>query len=429
MIVIKGGRILDPNSNTDTIADIHIAYGKIQRIAKDMNVTGANVICGSEKIIVPGFIDAHVHLREPGYEHKESIRTGTMAAAVGGFTTVACMPNTKPAIHSREIVEYITEKAKREGFVNVLPVGSITMDIEGKKLSEIDDMVKAGIIAISDDGKTSMDISIMEEAFQIAKKYNIPLIDHCEDHYLAADGSINEGEAADRTGLKGIPNEAEWSIVKRDINLSKIYGTHVHIAHVSTRESVELIRKAKQQGINISCEVCPHHFTLTDEIVQRGKTETKVNPPLRSSRDVNAIIEGIIDGTIDIIATDHAPHDEMSKALDYENAPFGISGLETAFSISYTELVEKNKIDLSYLIEMMTIRPAKILNIKKGSLVVGSDADITIIDLNETGYIDSSTFLSMGKNTPFNGKGIRGKVVTTMVNGKIVMNGGKIICS
>lgn len=429
MIVIKGGRILDPNSNTDTIADIFIAHGKIQRISKDINVTGANVICGLEKIIVPGFVDAHVHLREPGYEYKESIRTGTMAAAVGGFTTVACMPNTKPAIHSREIVEYVIDKAKREGFVNVLPIGSITMDIEGQRLSEIGAMVKAGIVAISDDGKTSMDIRIMEEAFQTAKKYNIPLIDHCEDHYLAVDGSINEGEAVNRTGLKGISSEAEWSIVERDINLSKIYGTHIHIAHVSTKKSVELIRKAKEQGINISCEVCPHHFTLTDEIVQRDKTETKVNPPLRSLKDVNAIIEGIIDGTIDIIVTDHAPHDEMSKALDYENASFGISGLETAFSISYTELVGKNKIDLSYLIEMMTIRPAKILNIKKGSLVVGSDADITIIDLNETGYIDSSTFLSMGKNTPFNRKWIRGKVVTTMVNGKIVMDGGNIICS
>ena len=429
MIIIKGGKILDPSSSTDRRADILIDHGKIQRISKDIDVAGVRIMDATGKTIVPGFIDAHVHLREPGYEYKESIRTGTMAAAAGGFTTVACMPNTNPAIHTKEIVEYVMDKAKREGIVHVLPIGSITMDIEGKKLSEIGAMVNAGIVAISDDGKTSMDISIMEEAIQTAKKYNIPLIDHCEDHHLAANGSINEGKAVKRTGLKGIPNEAEWTIVARDINLSKVYGAHVHIAHVSTKESVDLIRKAKHEGINITCEVCPHHFALTDEVVERYKTETKVNPPLRSAKDVNAIIEGIVDGTIDIIATDHAPHDAESKAVSYENASFGISGLETAFSISHMELVVKNKISLGHLIEMLTNRPAKILNIRKGSLMVGSDADITILDLNKTEYIDSSIFLSKGKNTPFNEKMVKGKVISTLVNGKMVMDGGKIICS
>jgi len=429
VLVIKGGRIIDPVGNSDKIADIFINDGKIQAVVQDIYVDGARVIDAGGKTVVPGFIDAHVHLREPGFEHKETIRTGTMAAAMGGFTTVACMPNTKPAVHSREIVQYITDQARKEGIVNVLPIGSITKDIDGKELAFIDEMVEAGAVAISDDGKTSMDISLMERAFQKAKQFNIPLIDHCEDHYLAFGGSINEGEAVKRTGLKGISNAAEWSVVARDIILAKLYNSHVHIAHVSTKESVDLIRKAKNQGVNITCEVCPHHFTLADDIVERDRTDTKVNPPLRSSQDVSAIIEGIIDGTIDIIATDHAPHDEKSKAVDYEAAAFGISGLETAFPIAYTELVLKNKISLNRLIEMMTSKPAQILNIDKGSLGIGKDADITLLDLNIEETIDKNKFLSKGKNTPFHGRLVSGKIIGTLVKGRIVMEGGNIICS
>lgn len=423
MVVIKGGRIVDP-ANMDGIADIYIDSGKIKAVGQNIYVEGAKVIDASGKAVVPGFIDVHVHLREPGYEHKETIRTGTMAAAMGGFTTVACMPNTKPVIHSREIVQYILKRARLSGLVNVLPIGSITVNIEGKELTPIEELVEAGVVAISDDGKTAMDTRLMEIAFKKAKELNIPLIDHCEDHSLAAGGSINQGAAEKRTGLKGIPNSSEWSIVARDIILAKTYKTHIHIAHVSTKESIDLIRKAKKEGINITTEVCPHHFTLSDELIEKNNTYTKVNPPLRSTEDVKAVIEGIADGTIDIIATDHAPHDEESKAVNYEDAAFGISGLETAFQVSYSELVCKKIISLNRLIEMMSTNPAKILNLDKGSLRVGKDADIALLDLETQDTIDRTKFVSMGKNTPFHGKTVTGKVVATMVEGGMIMEGG-----
>lgn len=419
-LLIKGGVVINPKTETNEKLDILIKDDIIIDIKKNISIDGKKVIDASGMTITPGFIDIHVHLREPGFEYKETIKTGTKAAVAGGFTTVACMPNTSPAIHSKEIVELISDKADKEGKANVLVIGSITRDLKGDELSKMDEMYEAGIVAISDDGKTPMIENIMIEGFKKAKKLNIPLISHCEDHNLSKGGSINEGEASQRTKIKGIPSSAEYLIVKRDIQLCEKLDSKLHIAHVSTKESVELLREAKNKGINVTSEVAPHHFILTDDIITPDNTYTKVNPPIRSRKDVDEIINGILDKTIDIIATDHAPHDEDSKNVSYDKAAFGITGLETAFSLSYTYLVLKNQLPLNRLIEMMTIKPAKIIGIDRGSLEVGKKADITILDLNKQYTISSSKFYSKGKNTPFNGYRVKGKPVYTIVNGEIM---------
>jgi dihydroorotase len=406
-----------------------VADGKIGMIAPHILVEQAQTIDASGKVVVPGFVDIHVHLRDPGFEHKESIRTGTMSGAMGGFTTIACMPNTKPVIHSKEVVDYIINKAEKEGIIHVLPIGSITANLDGSILTNVEELVQSGVVAISDDGKTPMNMDIMERAFEEAQRNCIPLIDHCEDHDLAKQGSVNEGKASERTGIKGIPNAAEWRIVARDIQLAEKYGTHLHIAHISTKESVSLVRQGKAKGLKITCEVAPHHFTLTDDVVMREDTYTKVNPPLRSKKDVEAVRLGLKDGTIDIIATDHAPHDEDSKRVEYEKASFGISGLETSFAIGYTELVEKGILSLPQLIEKMSYMPSKIIGIDKGTLTVGKAADLVILDLTQEEIIDAKNFVSKGKNTPFHGKRVKGKVLYTLVGGKIVMEKGEILCS
>lgn len=429
VIVIKNGRVVDPQNGVDKITDILVIDGKIGMIAPQIHVEHAKIIDATGKVVVPGFVDIHVHLREPGFEHKESIRTGTMSAAMGGFTTIACMPNTKPAVHSKEIVHYILDKAEKEGIVNVLPIGSITTNLDGSTLTNVKELVQSGVVAISDDGKTPMDTGIMEKAFEEASKNQIPLIDHCEDHDLAKGGSVNEGKASERTGIKGIPNAAEWRIVARDIALAEKYGTHLHIAHISTKESVALVRKAKEKGLKITCEAAPHHFALTDDVVTRQDTYTKVNPPLRSQDDVDAVRLGLKDRTIDIIATDHAPHDEDSKRVAYEEASFGISGLETAFAISYTELVETGILSFSQLVDKMSYLPSKIIGIDRGALTVGKVADLVVLDLNQEENIDASKFVSMGKNTPFHGKRVKGKVLYTLVDGNVVMEKGVVLCS
>lgn len=427
-LIIKGGTIVNPKTGTNEILDILIRDDIIIDIKKNINVKGKKIINAKGMIITPGFIDMHVHLREPGFEYKETIKTGTEAAVAGGFTTVACMPNTKPAIHSKEIVELIKDKADKEGKAEVLVIGSITKDLKGDELSKIDEMHESGIIAISDDGKTPMKKEIMIQGFKKAKEFNIPLISHCEDHNLSKDGSINEGKASKRTKINGIPSAAEYLIVERDIQLCDKLDSKLHIAHVSTKESVDLLRRAKRRGINVTSEAAPHHFILNDDIIASDNTYTKVNPPIRSKEDVDEVIKGILDGTIDVIATDHAPHDEDSKSTSYDKAAFGITGLETSFPLCYTYLVLKNKIPFIKLIEMMTIKPAAIIGIDRGSLEVGKKADITILDLNREYIIDSNEFYSKGKNTPFNGYKVKGKPVCTIVKGKIVYKEDTIEC-
>ncbi len=428
-LLIKGGTVVDPKTGMNEKMDVLVKDNIITAIEKNISTEDKKVIDATGMVITPGFIDIHVHLREPGFEYKETIETGTSSAVAGGFTTVACMPNTNPTIHSKEIVELIKDKANEEGKANVLVIGSITKGLDGEELSSIDEMYKSGIVAISDDGKTPMKEELMVEAFKKAREYNIPLISHCEDHNLSKGGSINEGKASERTKIKGIPAAAEYLIVKRDIELCEKLESMVHIAHVSTKESVDILRDAKSKGINVTSEVAPHHFILTDDIITPEDCYTKVNPPIRAKEDVDSVIKGILDGTIDIIATDHAPHDDKSKMVSYDKAAFGITGLETAFSLSYTYLVLKNKLPLIKLIDMLTRKPAEIINIDKGSLEVGKEADITIIDLNEEYIIDSNKFYSKGKNTPFNGYKVKGKPVSTIVGGKIIYERGKIICS
>jgi len=429
-LLIKGGRVIDPASKTDRIADILIEDGKIVSIGKTPAIShqpsAIKVIDAQGKIVIPGLIDIHTHLREPGHEEEETIATGTQAAAKGGITTVCCMPNTHPVIDNQTTVEFILLKAKNEGVVNVFPIGAITKGLLGEELSEIGELKKAGVVAISDDGETVMNSLIMRRALEYAKMFSLPVISHCEDKNLSKDGVMNEGYYSTVLGLRGIPKEAEEVMVARDIILAQLTGGHLHIAHVSTAGSVELIRQAKKRGIKVTCETAPQYFTLTEEMVSKEvitsfDTNTKVNPPLRTKEDVEAIKEGLKDGTIDCIATDHAPHTEEEKNKEYDLAPFGIIGLETLFSLIITELVNKpasGGLSLMEAIAKVTINPARVLKLKQGELKVGSPADITIVDLNKKWKVEN--FASKSKNSPYLGWQVQGLITITIVNGKIV---------
>lgn len=426
-LLIKGGHIVDPSQGIDSVEDILIEDGIITSIGKDLD-RAETVIDASGCVVAPGLVDMHVHLREPGFEYKETIRTGTRAAATGGVTTVACMPNTKPAIHSSEVVRWIQKKAETDACIHVEIVGSITRDLSGEVLSDIKDMIAAGIIAISDDGKTTMDEKLMEQAMTMIAPTNIPLISHAEDHNLSAGGAMHKGEQSERLGIPGIPSEAEWRIVERDIALAEKTGAKLHIAHISTKESVELVREAKRKGIRVTAEAGPHHFTLTDEAVTGEKTETKVNPPLRAHSDVEAVIGALLDGTIDAIATDHAPHDAASKQVPYAQASFGISGIETSLALSYTELVLKRGMPVAKLIALMATNPAAILGVERGTLKPGASADIIIIDTDKKWTVDPEVFESMGKNTPFKDVVVQGLVRDVFAGGKCIKQEGKLIC-
>jgi len=429
-LLIKGGRVIDPTSKTDRIADILIEDGKIVSIGKTPAIShqpsAIKVIDTQGKIVFPGLIDLHTHLREPGHEEEETIATGTRAAAKGGITTVCCMPNTHPVVDNQTTVEFILLKAKNEGVVNVFPIGAITKGLLGEELSEIGELKKAGVVAISDDGETVMNSLIMRRALEYAKMFSLPVISHCEDKNLSKDGVMNEGYYSTVLGLRGIPKEAEEVMVARDIILAQLTGGHLHIAHVSTAGSVELIRQAKKRGIKVTCETAPQYFTLTEEMVSKEvitsfDTNTKVNPPLRTKEDVEAIKEGLKDGTIDCIATDHAPHTEEEKNKEYDLAPFGIIGLETLFSLIITELVNKpasGGLSLMEAIAKVTINPARVLKLKQGELKVGSPADITIVDLNKKWKVEN--FASKSKNSPYLGWQVQGLITITIVNGKIV---------
>lgn len=428
-ILISGGRVIDPGNNKDEISDILVEMGKITKIDKKIKENADRVIDAKGKWVLPGLIDMHVHLREPGLEAKETIATGTRAAARGGFTSVACMPNTLPVVDNIAIVEFIKTRAKQEGLVNVFPIGAITKGSKGEELAEIGDMKQSGIVALSDDGQPVPGSDVMRHAMEYAKMFDLPIISHCEDKKLAGDGVMNEGYWSTVLGLKGIPNAAEEVMVARDILLGETTGCPVHIAHVSTEGSVRLVREAKSRGIKVTAEATPHHFTLTDEYVNELEfhTSTKVNPPLRKDKDVEAIKKGLQDGTLDVIATDHAPHMTEEKDVEYNYAPFGMVGLETAFGLVMKEIIETGLLDVKDAIAKLTVNPARILGIDKGTLGLNKDADIVIIDPELEEVVDSKDFASKGKNSPFVGWNLKGLPVITIVNGEIVMDNRKLL--
>ena len=419
-ILIRNARIIDPKSGRDESADILIAGNMIERIDRGIPAGSADVIDAKGRIVAPGLIDAHAHFREPGFEYKETIRTGTTAAARGGFTTVVCMANTNPVNDNRSITEYIIEKAHQEGIVRTFPCGAITKGLKGTELAGIGDMYEAGIVAISDDGKSVRNAEVLRKAFEYATLFGIPAISHCEDEDLAT-GYVHEGSASVISGLDATPAIAEEIIVQRDIAVARYVDAPIHITHISTRGSVEIIRGEKQRFSALSCDTCPHYFTLADEATLGFDTNTKVNPPLRSREDIEAIKEGLRDGTVDIIATDHAPHDGPSKDVEFNLASNGISGLETAFALSLA-LVREGVLTLRELLGKMTWRPARLFGLPYGELDVGKTADLILFDPDLEWTVDKTTFCSKGKNTPFHGMRLRGKNLLTIVNGQIVFS-------
>ena len=416
--LIKNGMVILNGKEEKT--NILIEEGIVVSTDAGTEAEADKIIDASGLYVLPGLVDAHCHLRDPGYEYKEDIISGTRSAARGGFTSIACMPNTNPPVDNAAVVRYIIEKSKKEGYVNVFPIGAITKGMEGNELSEMGIMREAGIVAVSDDGKPVMNSDVMKKALIYAGQFGLPVISHCEDLNLADNGSMNEGLTSTMLGLRGIPSVSEDVMVAREILLSQYTGVHVHIAHVSTKVSVELIRQAKNRGIKVTAETCPHYFTLTEEACRGYNTNAKMNPPLRSREDLEAVIEGIIDGTIDIIATDHAPHHFDEKNVEFEKAANGIVGFETALALSYTELVEKGHISLLQMIEKLTINPAQMLKIDKGKIECGKAADIILVDFDNEYRVDVSKFASKGKNSPFDGFKVKGRVKTTIVGGKIV---------
>lgn len=423
MILISNCRIVDPSQNLDKGTNILIKNNKIHDFPRNIDdLKGRKdieIINADGFIVSPGFIDLHVHLREPGYEHKETIKTGCLSAAAGGFTSIVCMPNTNPINDNASVTEFIMLKARTEGIINVFPVGAITKEEKGEALANIGEMYEAGCVGISDDGMPVMNSKIMRMAMEYVKAFDIPVFSHSEDINLSSSGVMNEGKVSTMLGLRGIPCASEDIMVARDIKLAELTGAHLHILHVSTAGSVEMVRDAKRKGINVTCEVTPHHFTLTEEAISTSFTMAKMNPPLRTMHDIEAIYEGLSDNTIDAIATDHAPHSEDEKKVEFDLSPFGIVGLETALPMSLA-LVEKGIITLNQLISKLTYMPSDITKLNKGTLKKGSAADIVIFDPGEKVIIDRNKFLSKGKNSPFDGWNLKGRVKYTISNGKIV---------
>ena len=418
MLLVKDGFLVDPVSGRNGVFDILIEDGHVAEVDTCIEVKDSyEVIDAKGKYIMPGFVDLHEHFREPGYTYKETVKTGSMAAARGGFTSVFCMPNTKPVIDSKDSYDALVDIIKNDACINVFPVGAITKGQMGKELSEIEKMAESGMKAVSEDGKSVMNSLLCREGMKLAKALNIPVFAHCEDIDLVCGGVMNEGKRAQMLGLKGITNAVEDIIAARDIFLAKETGVRLHLCHVSTRDSVKMIQLAKEDGVNVTGEVCPHHFTLCDEDIPSDDSNYKMNPPLRSRMDMEALIEGIRTGIIDVISTDHAPHSAEEKSGSMNGSPFGIVGSETAFALSYTELVEKGHITLSELVKCMSANPSRIAGIDRGSLNVGMAADFVIADIDTWYEIDPDKFLSKGRNTPFAGRKVKGRIEKTFVNG------------
>lgn len=422
-LLIKNGRVIDPATKTDALSDVFIEDGKIAKVAKSIKEKADKTINAKGCFVMPGFIDLHVHLRDPGFEQKETIVTGAKAAARGGFTTILAMPNTKPVVDNGDVVNYVHQKAKNLALVNVLQIGAVTMGQEGETPADIHGMAQAGIPAISEDGKSVMNTAVYREAMQAAKEEGIPVFAHCEDPALVQGGVMNEGSCAKELGLPGIPNAAEDVIAARDIVLAHNVGVRLHLCHCSTDGSVRILQYAKENGCLVTGEVCPHHFTLCEEDVSGEDANYKMNPPLRSKKDVEALRQGLKDDIIDVIATDHAPHTAIEKGMSMKKAPFGIVGLETAASLVYSELVCKEYLTPMQMAEKMSANPAKIIGLDKGSLEEGKTADIVIFDPEKTYVIRTEEFAGKAKNTPFAGREVTGKVVATIVAGEVVYGG------
>lgn len=422
-ILIQNGTVLDPGRYHGP-GDVLIEGQTITAVGRNLlssrrALRSMLTIDAAGLLVVPGFVDLHVHLREPGFEYKETIETGTMAAVAGGFTSVCCMPNTNPVNDNQAVTDFIRTKAAAAGKAHVFPIGAITKRSEGRELAEIGELVEAGCVAISDDGRPVMDSAIMRRAMEYARAFDVTVVDHCEDLHLTVRGCMNEGLVSTQLGIPGMPNAAEDIMVARNLALAELTGARLHLAHISTVGSVRLIREAKARGIAVTAEACPHHFTLTDEATKTFDANAKMNPPLRTSIDVDALKEGLADGTIDVIATDHAPHAVQEKQLEFDAAPFGIVGLETALALTLA-LVNDGVLTLETAIRKLTVEPARAFGLKKGTLAPGADADIVILDPHREWIVDVSRFFSKGRNTPFAGWRMRGKVIKTIVAGRLV---------
>jgi len=418
-VIIKNGRVIDPG-RINGLADVLIENGTIAAVGSGLKApAGATVIDATGKWVLPGFVDLHVHLREPGREDQETIATGTRAAALGGFTSVCAMPNTTPVNDNQSVTEFILDKAKAAGLANVFPIGAITKGSEGKELAEFGDLRAAGCVAVSDDGKPVMNGMVMRRALEYARAFDLPVVDHCECTHLSEGGCMHEGQVATEMGLHGIPSASEDVMVARNLALAELTGGRLHLAHLSTAGSVRMVREAKARGIRVTAEACPHHFLLTEEAVREFNTNAKMNPPLRSRKDVEAVKAGLKDGTIDVIATDHAPHAAFEKEREFDYAPFGIVGLETAWGLALV-LAEEGVLTVEQVVSALTIQPARAFGLAKGTLAVGADADVAIVDPEAQWVVDPEQFKSKGRNTPFAGWKLKGRVVSTLVGGRVV---------
>ncbi|MBV9502641.1 MAG: dihydroorotase [Acidobacteriaceae bacterium] len=423
-LVVKNGRVVDPSQELDRIGDVAIEDGIIKELGKNIDATEAEAFDASGLVVAPGFIDIHVHLREPGFEHAETIETGSRAAAAGGFTSICCMPNTQPVNDKATVTSYIISQARQHAVVNVFPIGAITKNSAGEELAAIGSMKEAGIVAVSDDGKPVMNARVTRRAMEFARALDIPLIQHCEDLHLSAGGDMHEGLQSTRLGLRGIPRSAEDVMVARDLILAEATGVQYHVAHISSRHSVEMVAMAKQRRLKVTSEATPHHFVLSDADMRPYDSNYKMKPPLRERTDVEAVTKGLVDGVIDAIATDHAPHPGAEKMQEFERCPFGIIGLETSIGLALERLYHSGKIGLLPFVRLFTTNPARILSLSRGTLRPGSAADLTILGLDHEWIYDVNRSPSKSRNTPFNGYRFRGGPVATIVAGRIVWRAG-----
>ncbi|HET7791473.1 MAG TPA: dihydroorotase [Gemmatimonadales bacterium] len=424
-LLLAGGRVIDPSRGLDQTADVLLQDGKITAVGSNLGrPDGVEVRSVAGRVVAPGLVDIHVHLREPGNEDVETVATGARAAAAGGFTAICAMPNTDPVTDNQAAVGFVVRQGVRAGFARVHPIGAVSVGQRGEKLAEFGEMVGAGAVAVSDDGKPVYSSHLMRTALEYAHTFGIPVADHCEEPTLASGGVMHEGLVSSRLGLKGIPSAAEEIMVARDILLAELTGGHVHLCHMSTRGSVELIRRAKERGLAVSAEVTPHHFTLTDHACEEYDTHAKMNPPLREAGDVAALRSALKEGVIDCIASDHAPHAYDAKEAAFDDAPFGIVGLETAFGIAHTELVRGGVLSLPALIERMSTAPAKLFHLAGGTLAPGAPADVVVLDLDDEWTVAPERFFSKSRNSPFSGRRLTGRAVLTLVAGKPVHEGG-----